>query len=98
MSSNVFTILNAVPALLGGAAPQPDTPSNAMLLAAAVPGTAVLHRGYNFSSCLILLRLMPLLNYNTIYTKLKKKRLLFFALNSDIIMVLQVAGQGGGVG
>ena len=40
---------------------------------------------------------MPLLNYNTIYTKFKKKRLLFFALNSDIIMVLQVAGQGGGV-
>ena len=32
MSSNVFTILNAVPALLGGAAPQPDTPSHAKLL------------------------------------------------------------------
>ena len=51
MSSNVFTILNAVHALLGGAAPQPDTPSHAMLLAAAGPGTAVLHRGYKVIVC-----------------------------------------------
>ena len=71
MSSNVFTILNAVPALLGGAAPKPDTPSIAMLLAAAVPGTAVLHRGYKvivcFSSYLVVTAAFTLL-----YTKFQQ--------------------------